>query len=80
MTDIRTLKIKEPLTTRQLARVLNVHINTVRRWSNKGLLRPIRVGPRGDRKFTRDEVIRILNDAESHFPIPERVVVGGGSS
>lgn len=80
MQDISTLKIREPLTTRQLAHVLNVHINTVRRWSNTGLLKPVRVGPRGDRKFSRDEVIRILNDAESRTCESGRVPVGGAGA
>ncbi len=37
------------LNTRQVARLLNIH-NTVRRWSNRGVLKAYRIGPRGDRK------------------------------
>ena len=47
---------KSLLTTRELARLLNVHINTVRRWSNQGTLKSHRIGPRGDRRFSRDDI------------------------
>jgi excisionase family DNA binding protein len=48
------------LTARQVAHLLNVHINTVRRWSNKGVLNAYRIGPRGDRRFKREEVALLL--------------------
>ena len=34
------------LTTSEAAELLNVHVNTVRRWSNKGILKTYYVGPR----------------------------------
>ena len=52
--------IKTMLTTNEVARLLNVHINTVRRWSNNGALPGYRVGPRGDRRFERATVLNIL--------------------
>ena len=48
------------LTASELASLLNVHINTVRRWSNNGLLQVYRIGPRGDRRFLRDDVDTFL--------------------
>lgn len=48
------------LTTSEVARLLNVHINTVRRWSNQGVLKTYRIGTRGDRRFERDDVVRFL--------------------
>ncbi len=50
----------ELLTVGQAARSLGVHPNTVRKWSNQGLLQPYRVGPRGDRRFRRSDVERLL--------------------
>ncbi len=41
--------------TRDLARLLGLHPNTVRRWSNQGLLKAYRIGPRGDRRFRRED-------------------------
>ena len=54
--------IKSMFTSRELARLLNVHINTVRRWSNQGTLKSSRIGSRGDRRFNRDDVISFLTE------------------
>jgi excisionase family DNA binding protein len=48
------------LTVREVARLLNVHINTVRRWNGKGMLKAYRIGPRGDRRFSRDDIAMFL--------------------
>lgn len=48
------------LTTAEAAELLNVHINTVRRWSNNGILTTYRVGPRGDRRFRRRDIDNFL--------------------
>ena len=48
------------LTTTEAAQSLYAHINTVRRWADQGLLRAYRVGPRGDRRFLRDDIARFL--------------------
>jgi len=52
------------LTTRDVALFLNVHINTVRRWSNKGRLKAYRVSRRGDRRFRREDVDALLKVRE----------------
>ncbi len=52
------------LTTSGVAKLLNLHINTVRRWSNEGILKPYRIGPRGDRRFIKEDVITFLNSQE----------------
>ena len=44
------------LTTSEVAHLLNVHINTVRRWSNLGILQAYRLGSRGDRRFRREDI------------------------
>ena len=48
------------LTARELARLLNVHINTVRRWDESGMLKAYHIGPRGDRRFSREDVTLFL--------------------
>jgi excisionase family DNA binding protein len=52
------------LTTSDVARLLNVHINTVRRWSNQGVIKTYRIGSRGDRRFRQEDVSTFL--AEQH--------------
>jgi excisionase family DNA binding protein len=49
-------QIEPMLTTSEVARILNVHINTVRRWSNQGSLKSYRIGSRGDRRFRKGDV------------------------
>lgn len=54
------------LTARQVARLLNVHVNTVRRWNDRGILKAYRIGPRGDRRFNKDDIeVFLAGDLES---------------
>ena len=48
------------LTTSEVAHLLNVHINTVRRWSNQSILKVYRIGSRGDRRFRQEDINRFL--------------------
>ncbi len=48
--------INPMLTTSEVAYLLNVHINTVRRWSNMGILKAYRLGSRGDRRFRQEDI------------------------
>jgi len=48
------------LTLREVARLLHVHPNTLRRWSNDGKIRAYRITERGDRRFKREEIARFL--------------------
>jgi len=48
------------LTISEVAQLLNVHINTVRRWSNQGTLKSYRIGSRGDRRFRRADIASFL--------------------
>ena len=61
-------KIKGMLTIGEVTQLLNVHINTVRRWSNQGILKAYRIGHRGDRRFREEDIASFLskegNDAE----------------
>jgi excisionase family DNA binding protein len=51
---------RDMLTTGDVARLLNVHVNTVRRWSNQEVIMSYRIGPRSDRRFRRKDVTRLL--------------------
>ena len=48
------------LTVRDVASLLSVDINTVRRWTNKGILKAYRIGPRGDRRFRQEDIALFL--------------------
>jgi excisionase family DNA binding protein len=48
------------MTTGEVARLLNIHINTVRRWNNGGAINAYRIGPRRDRRFRQGDVSNLL--------------------
>ncbi len=65
--------ISPMLTTSDVARLLSVHINTVRRWSNQGILKTYRIGSRGDRRFDQKDVEQFL-DAKVNTGQPNETV------
>ncbi len=50
----------EILTLKQACEVLNCHPNTLRTWEREGLIKCIRFGKRGDRRFPKEEILRFL--------------------
>ena len=54
MTDYK--RISTMLTTSEVARLFGVHTSTVRRWSEQGIIKAYRIGPRGDRRFRREDI------------------------
>jgi excisionase family DNA binding protein len=56
----KSKEIASLLTTSDVARILNIHINTVRRWSNEGKLKAYRIGSRGDRRFQQEDIAVFL--------------------
>ena len=48
------------LTASEASSLLSVHINTVRNWSNLGILPSFRIGPRGDRRFRKRDLMTFL--------------------
>jgi diguanylate cyclase (GGDEF)-like protein/excisionase family DNA binding protein len=55
------------LSVTKAARILGVHPNTVRAWSDAGRLRYYRINPRGDRRYRVGDLQRFLASAE-HAP------------
>ena len=51
--DLKSLNL---LTVGQVARLLHIHPNTVRRLSQKGILESYRIGSRGDRRFRKEDI------------------------
>jgi excisionase family DNA binding protein len=48
------------LTIKDVARILNIHVNTARRWSDQGILKSYRITRRGDRRFKQEDIARFL--------------------
>ena len=56
-------RLPELLTIAQVAKILNVHPTTLRRWDKKGKLKAIRVGTRrgvGERRYHREDIIKLI--------------------
>jgi len=60
VTDGEVEEIDTLLTAGEAASLLHVHINTVRTWSNLGILPSFRIGPRCDRRFRKKDLISFL--------------------
>lgn len=50
------------LTIRQTAEILNVHVETLRRWDKAGKLKAIRMNERGDRRYKPEDLERIVKN------------------
>jgi excisionase family DNA binding protein len=48
------------LTVREVALLLHIHSNTVRRWADRGVIRAYRISSRGDRRFRREDIAHFL--------------------
>ena len=51
---------EEILGLSQAAKLLSVHRNTLRNWSNNGMIKAYRLGSRGDRRFMLSELLEFL--------------------
>tara|TARA_B100000809_G_scaffold42974_1_gene37273 strand:+ start:437 stop:700 length:264 start_codon:yes stop_codon:yes gene_type:complete len=51
---------KQVLAVSEAAAMLNAHPNSVRRWAEIGLLPYFRLGLRGDRRFYREDLERLM--------------------
>jgi len=50
------------LSISQVARTFGIHQDTLRNWEKKGLITPLRVGTRGDRKYRPEDLEKIMGD------------------
>jgi len=41
--------------------LLNVHPNTLRKWDKKGVLKAVRFGQRGDRRYRKEDILKMIN-------------------
>ena len=57
----KTDKLPEILTLKQACRLLNCHPNTLRNWDNNGMLKAIRFGTRGDRRYRKVDIIKLIS-------------------
>ena len=56
------------LTVREVSQLLHVHTNTLRRWSDTGIIKTYRIGPRGDRRFKPEDIAVLLLQENQGLP------------
>jgi len=65
-------QISTMLTVREVSRLLHVHSNTLRRWSDQGIIKAYRIGPRGDRRFRPEDIAVLLLEESKGLPLATR--------
>lgn len=53
--------LPEMITTTEIARLFRVSPLTIKRWTKKGHIDYIVINSRGDRRFKRDDVLKLYN-------------------
>lgn len=56
------IKTPKLLTLKEACEILHVHPNTLRVWDEKGILKAVRFGVRGDRRYRRDDIVRLIDN------------------
>lgn len=51
---------EEIITLRQACEILHCHPNTLRKWDNSGFLKAIRFGSRGDRRYHKTDIEKLI--------------------
>lgn len=54
------------LTVTEVADILHIHPNTLRRWCEEGRLVAYRINSRGDRRFKLDDVLSFINQFNAY--------------
>ncbi len=55
---------KEYLRVSEASKLLGVHANTLRNWDRHGLLKPVRVGVRKERRYKREDILKLLESGK----------------
>lgn len=61
----------ELLTIGQVAEIFSIHQDTLRNWEKEGILVPLRVGKRGDRKYRPQDIEAIVDKMGSKLTLPQ---------
>ena len=75
-----TLMVKEDIqliptmTIRQVARLLNMHSNTVIRWIMRGIIRPYYITTGGSQRFRLEDIARFLSEPDINLKKQRRLI------
>lgn len=57
-------QLSELLTLSEASKILKVHPNTLRKWDKKGILKAVRFGQRGDRRYKEEDLEKFTNESK----------------
>lgn len=75
MVDVTTM-----LKVDDVAHLLHVHPNTVRLWTNRGLLKAVRLGPRGDRRFLWNDLVKFISNNGTDLGLDLQLLMDAGEN
>ncbi len=55
-------EIPELITLKEACEILKVHPNTLRQWDNKGILKAVRLGVKGVRKYRKIDIENFIGN------------------
>lgn len=58
------MKTQKLLKLSEASEMLNVHPNTLRKWDKKGILKAVRFGLRGDRRYNKLDIEKFIKSNE----------------
>jgi len=61
----------ELLSIGQVAEIFSIHQDTLRNWEKEGILVPLRIGKRGDRKYRPQDIQAIIDKMGSKLTLPQ---------
>jgi len=66
-TNNRSRAMVSMMTAGDVATLLHVHINTIRRWSRLGALKSYKLGNRGGLRFNQEDINALLKSHNRHL-------------
>lgn len=52
------------LTLKEASELLNCHPNTLRLWDREGILKAVRFGKRGDRRYRKSDILKLMEKSK----------------
>ena len=69
MQDSYPINLPQLLTVAEVSKIFHVSKLTVKRWGKSGALIPIRINSRGDRRYNREDIVKLLENK----PFPAQI-------
>ncbi|MBI4117686.1 MAG: helix-turn-helix domain-containing protein [Parcubacteria group bacterium] len=58
--DQNDQELPELLSLKEASEILKCHPNTLRQWDRKGILKAVRFGERQDRRYRKEDILKLI--------------------